>query len=199
MDTSEMKKCPYCAEMIKAEAIKCRFCGSTLTRKFPGAPSESPSNYWQRVNEGKKLAGVCTGLARQFESPVLILPLRVFFLVTTLFYGFGLIVYVALWILMPPPRDAVIAKNEAAAAPPAYAPPAYAPPQPGRYGQTAPPAVETYPGRGGPAAPDADHAVPPRRKRGNLHRRGNRTAGSARGIQPGRYGDRRVRQRQNMI
>ena len=99
------KRCPYCAEWIRKEAIKCRYCGSMLTeRKFNSDFLSSPG-YWHRVSEGKKIAGVCTGIAHQLGAPVLILPLRLFFILTIPFYGFGIILYVILWALMPPPVD----------------------------------------------------------------------------------------------
>ena len=37
----EMQYCPYCAELVRAEAIKCRYCGEN----FVGDPSPSHSPY----------------------------------------------------------------------------------------------------------------------------------------------------------
>ncbi len=102
MNSSDMKRCPYCAEEIKAEAVKCRYCGSTLDT---GQREADTHEHWTRIREGRRIAGVCTGIAHELNAPGLVLPVRLFFIITTFLSGFGLVLYALLWILMPSPKQ----------------------------------------------------------------------------------------------
>lgn len=94
-----MKPCPYCTEPIQDSAIKCRYCGSQVQ----GSPI---AREWYRRREGKRIAGVCAGLAEEFGISAT--PLRLAFVLLTLIGGPGLILYIVLWLIMPygdtPPR-----------------------------------------------------------------------------------------------
>lgn len=91
-----MKQCPYCAESIQDAAIKCRHCGSSLA----GSPL---TRDWYRARRGKRVAGVCAGLAREFGISAT--PIRLTFILLTLMGGPGLILYAILWVIMPYRED----------------------------------------------------------------------------------------------
>jgi phage shock protein PspC (stress-responsive transcriptional regulator) len=88
-----MKQCPYCAEDIQDQAVKCRHCGSMLE-------GSGLSRTWYRSRRGKMIAGVCAGLAEQFGISVTALRLAAV-LLTLLGAGWGIIVYAVLWVIMP--------------------------------------------------------------------------------------------------
>jgi phage shock protein PspC (stress-responsive transcriptional regulator) len=86
------KLCPYCAEEVRAQAIKCRYCGSRLDRARSTAD-------WYRTANDRMIAGVCGGLALQFGVPTAVV--RLAFALMTLFNGIGLVIYIILWVVMP--------------------------------------------------------------------------------------------------
>jgi phage shock protein PspC (stress-responsive transcriptional regulator) len=95
------KRCPFCAETIRAEAVKCRFCGSIVESRALGGLTRP----WLRPRDGRKIAGVCIGLADQFGVSVTLIRLA---FVLGFLFSVGIpfvLVYVVLWLVMPDEDD----------------------------------------------------------------------------------------------
>lgn len=95
--TGAMKVCPFCAERIRVEAVKCRHCGSIVESRGQMGLAQP----WVRPRDGRKIAGVCLGLADQFGVSVTLI--RLAFILGFLF-SVGIpffLVYGVLWLVMP--------------------------------------------------------------------------------------------------
>ncbi|NRA07631.1 MAG: PspC domain-containing protein [Myxococcales bacterium] len=75
----------------------------------PSARLRGLSEQWSRPRQDRSLAGVCAGLAQQFEVSVTLLRLA-FVLGFVFSGGLFLLIYVVLWLIMPNEPESGLAR-----------------------------------------------------------------------------------------
>jgi phage shock protein C len=84
--------CNYCGKSIQDDANVCAYCATRVSAVIARQRLVRP-------REGRKIAGVCLGIAEYFDlDPTLI---RLIWLVLIFGAGTGLIAYIIGWIVMP--------------------------------------------------------------------------------------------------
>ena len=89
--TETQRPCPFCAEAIAPEAVRCPHCRSRLAVLDPAA--------WHRDHAERKLAGVAASVSRALAVPVAFV--RAGFILLTFVHFAGILAYAALWAVIP--------------------------------------------------------------------------------------------------
>jgi len=84
--------CNYCGKVIQDDAAVCAYCGTRVGASVARRRLVRP-------RQGRKIAGVCLGVAEYFDIDVT--AIRLVWVITAFMTGIGLLSYPIAWIVMP--------------------------------------------------------------------------------------------------
>lgn len=96
-----MKRCPFCAEEIQDEAIKCKHCGELL-EQVSESGAAPPDRRLYRSRDDRILGGVCGGLAVYAAMDPTIVRILVALVIILTAIIPGLIAYLVMVLIIPP-------------------------------------------------------------------------------------------------
>lgn len=83
--------CNYCGKVIQDDANMCAYCGTRVAGVVARQRLVRPRH-------GRKIAGVCQGMAEFFDLDVSLIRIA---WVICLFCGIGLLAYIVAWVVIP--------------------------------------------------------------------------------------------------
>ena len=84
--------CNYCGKVIQDDANVCAYCATRVT-------GVSGRKRLIRPRMGRKIAGVCAGMAEYFDLDVTLV--RLVWLIIAVMTGVGALAYPIAWVIMP--------------------------------------------------------------------------------------------------
>jgi phage shock protein C len=97
--------CSHCGRQMEDEARYCSACGTARGSLGPSS-SDREVKKLIRPREGRRIAGVCAGVANYFDIDVTLVRI-LWILVTILPPVPGIVAYIVCWIAMPNAPEAI--------------------------------------------------------------------------------------------